>query len=1382
MMMLLLPVPIRLSLLAVPLLLAALACGPAAPPMPEGSAELPAAQPAAQDDEPTPTPETDRSPKYPNLDDLLQALVQKFEAGELSEEEAAAEAPEQHGVSVLVEVEFEDNPAAAIKVDAWMGVQDISARYIDVEYIPPHIYAYVPFSLLGVLSQQEGVSHVRSDFSPWTDLPAESWAPTRTTRSAEATPTAPPEPRLPFWLKDYPYPPLDGELNRLVYLYEHGELTEAEAASAASMTGHKGSALEVMVVIWPDPAKPDQSDADTDAVVAWLESKGVTPITVTKIDDHRYFDAVRVYVPVSLLGTLSQQPGVVRIGRVQADLSPNMGPRSSLPNSPLIPQSESTVSSSSPGRIVSQGVAVHGADAWHAAGYRGKGIKVGVIDSSFDGFGRLQGTELPSNVAAWCYTSTEDTTPEDNISHCGDHDNKTNYHGTAVSQTVMDMAPEAALYISNASFEIVKDTAQIGPRTKLLEAVDWMIGQGVQVINYSIAWSLTEGPSDGNSQVYHNIFATVDKAVTDNGIIWVNAAGNDAQRMYRNPFRDRNGDQYHEFAQNDDRNYLLNSNGSKTFNAGDLVGVQMRWEDTWDYSDCDMDLHLFSEDAKGNIKAVGLGVMTQNGTYYHTPFEVVSHQATESVKYYLRIKRFKCSNPGWLQLYVYKSDMEHLTGGYSIMSPADSRNPGVLAMGAAPYYSINTIQPYSSRGPTTDGRIKPEIGGADCGEVSYYSEVTPGTNIPNSNSSCWFWGTSQAAPHVAGMAALVKQRFPGYTPAQVVEYLQDTALRRGSPLPNNTWGHGFAFLPVGSLSPAPSNITVGQSVDFTVNTNLPGAEQLKVDVNYSGDSGKLSINSCSSGSDTAYRGDGGTVAIHGCSVGRARVGLYQNDVLLQTYTINVAAATVAPPTNLRLGIDPNDNDELALQYTQSASPHYYQFELYRRNLTTGRYSLADTETDNHPPETFQEVARGYWYQARGRNCLDSARANCGPWSGFSAPLEFSDPAVSISGLASSLESGEKDEFSVYSSDLTLDQLYTVTLDANNSGIGFNSACNQAASANFTANTRSRNVGFTWYACATPGGTVTAKLRKGGSSGTVVDTASYAVKVTETPAASLSPAPTAIKVGQSQTLTLKTNVANVKIAVNYKGNTLTVNGTCPGGWGDHQTRGNGRTITIQACAAGEGVIRLFEVSTGDWLKSYYFRVTETPAASLSPAPSAMKVGQSQTLTLKTNVANVKIAVNYKGNTLTVNGTCPGGWGDHQTRGNGRTITIRACAAGEGVIRLFDSATGDWLKSYYFQVTETPAASLSPAPAAIKVGQSQTFTLKTNVANVKIAVNYKGNTLTVNGTCPGGWGDHQTRGNGRTITIQACAAGEGAIRLFDVSTGDWLKSYYFQVAGG
>ena len=56
-------------------------------------------------------------------------------------------------------------------------------------------------------------------------------------------------------------------------------------------------------------------------------------------------------------------------------------------------------------------------------------------------------------------------------------------------------------------------------------------------------------------------------------------------------------------------------------------------------------------------------------------------------------------------------------------------------------------------------------------------------------------GTSQASPHIAGLAALVKQRFPDYSPAQIADYLKEHAEERGVPGSDNTWGYGFARLP-----------------------------------------------------------------------------------------------------------------------------------------------------------------------------------------------------------------------------------------------------------------------------------------------------------------------------------------------------------------------------------------------------------------------------------------------------------------------------------------------------------------------------------------------------------------------------------------------------------
>ena len=37
----------------------------------------------------------------------------------------------------------------------------------------------------------------------------------------------------------------------------------------------------------------------------------------------------------------------------------------------------------------------------------------------------------------------------------------------------------------------------------------------------------------------------------------------------------------------------------------------------------------------------------------------------------------------------------------------------MLAVGAAPWYDVRSIESYSSRGPTPDGRVKPDIVGAD---------------------------------------------------------------------------------------------------------------------------------------------------------------------------------------------------------------------------------------------------------------------------------------------------------------------------------------------------------------------------------------------------------------------------------------------------------------------------------------------------------------------------------------------------------------------------------------------------------------------------------------------------------------------------------------------
>jgi len=91
-----------------------------------------------------------------------------------------------------------------------------------------------------------------------------------------------------------------------------------------------------------------------------------------------------------------------------------------------------------------------------------------------------------------------------------------------------------------------------------------------------------------------------------------------------------------------------------------------------------------------------------------------------------------------------------------------------------------TIAPSSSRGPTADGRIKPEVCAVG---VSVVSARAGGGYTTMS-------GTSMATPHVAGAAALILEHNPDLVPPGVREILMDAATYRGTSGPDNDYGWG----------------------------------------------------------------------------------------------------------------------------------------------------------------------------------------------------------------------------------------------------------------------------------------------------------------------------------------------------------------------------------------------------------------------------------------------------------------------------------------------------------------------------------------------------------------------------------------------------------------
>ncbi len=423
------------------------------------------------------------------------------------------------------------------------------------------------------------------------------------------------------------------------------------------------------------------------------------------------------------------------------------------------------------GSVTSQGYIAHAANTVVSSGYNGTGVTVGVLSDS----------ATPARVAALIASGDlppgTTSLPGQDGSDVGGED-----EGAAMMEIIHDMAPGAKLIFATA-FE---------SETGFADNIIALANAGCKVIVDDITYFDEGAFQDG-------IIAQAVNQVTAMGVTYFSAAANSGNvtrgtsGTWEGDFKNggvvtgvintATGETgfFHNFASTGTQNYDVLTTAT--------TYITLKWSDPLGASNNDYDLFVLN--AAGTA-IYAFSADSQDGS--EDPFEIAYRSNGSAFPVNSRIVVVKYAgdaralhldtNRGTLSLGTTGSTYGHNAGLNTMSMAATYWNSAKT--GTRPFTGFaNLNETFSSDGPrkiffnpdgsaitpgnflfaTSGGTTlqKPDVAAAD-GVTTH----TPGF-LP-------FFGTSAAAPHGAGIAALILSAKPGYTPDQVKTAMRATAI------------------------------------------------------------------------------------------------------------------------------------------------------------------------------------------------------------------------------------------------------------------------------------------------------------------------------------------------------------------------------------------------------------------------------------------------------------------------------------------------------------------------------------------------------------------------------------------------------------------------------